>query len=360
VNRATDVNNHTAETRRSSDNDIHVVDDFLPATTYHVLAELISNSPLTYGARSNLRTDPHGHWSHSFVEAHRMNLADVSGDLRREEWLSPIEKAWEFMRATRFADDVLVRCYVNGYTYGTDGYFHVDSERPDEYTTLLYLNDYWEPDWAGETVFLGANGDILKAVLPKSNRAVIFPADLQHAARGVSRKCAALRKALIFKTRRRRSGNFERLSAFLRRAGAAKYPHRSGTLHDHLMRTFALLEKKGFDESVCFAGGLHAVYGTNAYERAVLSRRDGANVAAEFGAPAEELASLFARLARPKTLEAPKHLTEEAAVVETRDGKTLTLPRTTFDALRSIEGANLADQNQLAKQPTLSEIWTAT
>ena len=63
-------------------------------------------------------------------------------------------------------DSALVRCHLNGYTYGTDGYFHTDSQRSDEHTTILYMVDHWQPDWAGETGFLGENGEMIKAVLP--------------------------------------------------------------------------------------------------------------------------------------------------------------------------------------------------
>jgi hypothetical protein len=79
----------------------------------------------------------------------------------------------------------------------------------------------------------------------------------------------------------------------------------------------------------------------------------------EFGRRAEELASLFAKLERPRTLETPKQLTEEAAVVELRGGQTVQLQRTIFDDLRKIECANLADQNELSKHRMLQRIWQA-
>lgn len=347
----------TPEVFESPDREIQVLDDFLPAAGYYELADLMSKEPLVYGSRSNSRTDPHGHWSRGFVDGGLMNLADLSSDLGREDRLAPLARAWEFLRDTHFANDVLIRCYLNGYTYGTDSYFHFDSQRPDEHTTVVYMNDYWEPDWAGETVFLDGHGEIVKSVLPKTNRAVIFPSNVKHAGRGVSRKCPVLRKTLIFKTRKRRSGNFERLSAFLRGAGAVKYGHKSGSLHDHLVRTFSLLEEKGFDESVCFGGGLHSIYGTNAYPLAVLLPAERATVVGEFGSRAEELASLFAILERPNTLESPRELTEQAAVVEVRGGQTMTLQRDMFDDLRRIECANLADQNELSKLRMLSGVW---
>jgi hypothetical protein len=246
---------------------------------------------------------------------------------------------------------------MNAYTYGTEGYFHADSQRRDERTVVVFMNDYWEPDWAGETVFLDAGAEISKSVLPKRNRAVVFPSEVQHAGRGVSRKCTVLRRTLIFKARRRRSGDFERLSAFLRDAGATRLAHKSGTLHDHLARTFSLLEGRGFDRTLCLGGGLHSIYGTNAYRRALLSAEDRDRVAAAFGGRASALAELFCRLERPKTLESPLRLTDEAALVELRTQDSMTIDRATFDDLRLIECANLTDQNELNKFKTLRSFW---
>lgn len=337
--------------------DIRVVDDFLPI--YDELAEMIKRECLVYGWRSSSTSDPHGHWNRNFAKGAPANLADVSGDLSGDPRLAPVKRAWEFLRDRELPDGILIRCYLNGYTYGTDGYFHADSGRPDEHTTVIFMNDHWEPDWAGETVFLDERGELRKSVLPKRNRAVIFASGIQHAGRGVSRKCTELRKTLIFKARRRRSANFEKLSSFLREAGAAELGHRSGALHDHLVRVFSLLEARGFADSVCFAGGLHSIYGTNAYRAALLSSEDRGRVADEFGARAEELAALFANLEGPKTLESPLKLTEQAAWVELRTKETMMVDRATFDALRLMACADLADQNELNEHKTLSAIWQA-
>ena len=339
--------------------DIIVLDDFLPRHMYDTLAQLMSTVPLAYGSRSNFKTDPHGHWSRDFVAAGPHNLADVADLLEADEAVAPVNAAWRFLRDTRLPDSVLVRCYLNGYTYGTDGYFHTDSQRPDEHTAILYINDYWHPDWAGETVFLGADSDIIKAVLPRHNRAVLFPSGTQHAGRSVSRKCMVLRKTLIFKARKRRGNDFEKLSAFLQKAGAVGRGHETGTLHDHLVRTFSMLEAKGLDRSVCFGGGLHAIYGTSTFERGVLPRDAKADVVSEFGERAEELAYLFSVLKRPSTLESPLALNAETAVVELLSGQTLELSRSTFDDLRQIECANLADQGTLARHRILTGLWKA-
>jgi SM-20-related protein len=339
--------------------DILVLDDALAPEAFADLARFIAAEPMEYGSRSNARTDPHGHWTRKFSPAGRHNLADVAFQLADNPAFAPLDAAWRALKGACGAADALIRCYLNGYTYGTDGYFHTDSERADERTAILYMNDKWDPDWGGETVFLDGRGEILRAVLPRKNRAVVFPAPMRHAARGVSRKCVALRETLIFKARARRSAAFERLSAFLVARGALNLGHQTGTLHDHLARTFAALEARGLDEAVCLGGGLHAVYGTSIFTHSLLSAEERPAVAAAFGERAEALAHLFSILNRPATLETPQRLDPGEAVVMTRESQELALPRATFDDLRLIEAANLLDQNALAKFPALAAAWRA-
>lgn len=338
--------------------EILVLDEFLPPDVYENLAGLVANESMAYGSRSNSQTDPHGHWSRKFVAAGRHNLADVAPVLDANEALEAVNVAWKFLNLTRLKNGVLIRCYLNGYTYGTDGYFHTDSNRADEHTAILFMNESWDPDWAGETVFLDERGDIARAVLPRRNRAIIFPARMRHAGRGVSRKCMALRQTLIFKVRKRRSGNFEKLSGFLSNRGAARIAHQEGSLHDHLVRTFSILESRGFEEQVCFGGGLHAIYGTNAFAHALMTPADRATIASRFGAEAERLAYLFSVLDRPGTLESPQELKHDMVVLEQRDKRKVELPLKTYEDLRAIECANLLDQKALAKHRNLGRIWT--
>jgi SM-20-related protein len=337
--------------------DILVIDDCLPPKTYDELAQFIAQEPMEYGARSNSRTDPHGHWSRKFAPGGPFNLADISNALDADPRLAPINATWKHIRDTQLEDRILIRCYLNGYTYGVDGYFHRDSRRADEHTAIVYMNDQWEPDWAGETVFLADDGDIARSVLPHRNRAVIFPASMQHAGRSVSRKCTALRRTLIYKTRKQRSEDFERLSVFLREAGGLQIGHRRGSLHDHLVRTFSILESRGCRPGVCFGGGLHSVYGTNAFRRTLLSPDDKQSIVGAFGAEAEHFAYLFSILDRPTTLAIPLSEQGDFVLVQRNDRQTLSLPRTIFDDLRKIECANLQDQNSLESYPALSGLW---
>lgn len=337
---------------------ILVLDDFLPTGAYENLKRLVSREPMAKWSRYNTGADPVGHWTRNFTPTGRHNLADVSYVLEETTGLYALHLVWKILRDAYLSDNVLIRCWLNGYTCGSHGYFSADSRGGDGYTALLYLHDIWEPDWGGETALLDERNETVKAVFPKGNRVVIFPAKLRHADRSVSRECPVLRQALIFNTRKRRSDSFEKLSVFLRKNGALNHKHRTGTLHDHLVRTFSILDMRGFRQDVCFGGGLHAIYGTSGFRHTIMTETDRSTVIAEFGEYAEHLAYLFSTLDRPTTLESPLELDLDAAIVERRNKQILKLPRETFDDLRKIECANLIDQNFLEKHCLLSETWS--
>lgn len=334
---------------------IRTVENFLPDEMYDKLARRFWNPAMYYGWKAHNENDPHGHWNHQIgISTNHTNLADVSSKFDDQ-----IKEIWEYVSSTyeELKNNKVIRCYVNGHTYGVDGYFHEDSKRDDEITIVLYLNDNWKLDWAGETVF-EKDGDIIYSSIPKKNRAVMFNSKIQHAARGVSRQCHDLRKTFMFKTRKTRSDDFEKLSSFIFQNGGTNHRHENGTLHDHLVRVYQLLENKGLDKSICFGGGLHSAFGTNAFKNNILTLNDEEKVVAEFGQQAYDLAALFSIIDRPKTLITPESEEGENIYLKMRDGRTVFVEKETFDALRYIECANLLDQRSL-KDKGLLAFWNA-
>lgn len=91
----------------------------------------------------------------------------------------------------------LLRTYANGQTYGQDGYWHLDSENPNEFTFLYYANPDWKVTWNGETVF-NTNNNIISFV-PKPNAALFFPGNIFHYAKSPSRDFYDLRTTIAFK-----------------------------------------------------------------------------------------------------------------------------------------------------------------
>lgn len=145
--------------------------------------------------------DPYSHWNIDFLGAGLDNQDDLEDRLRAREDAQPIVHVWERLRAGPLHGHRLVRCYANAHTFGVEGYVHTDSKRPDNYTSVVYLNPVWKREWAGELVFFDNAGDVFHAVSPKSGRVVVFPGSVPHAARAVSRICPAVRINLAFKTR---------------------------------------------------------------------------------------------------------------------------------------------------------------
>jgi hypothetical protein len=337
----------------------HVIENFLDEDIYQDILDHSEKASYTSGWKSSKKTDPHGHWNINFAKGGgSANLADISYTLPDK-----MQKMWKSIQEKYSLEDMkLLRCYINAHTYGVEGYTHRDSSRDDEWTIVIYLIDDWKLDWAGETIVIEDN-DIVKSVIPKRNRALIFPGNHFHAARAVSRICYGLRRTLMFKFRARRCDDFEKLSEFLVYKHANRHKHSRGSLHDHLMRNFTLLRDRGYDIDLCNAAGLHSIFGTNAFSKSILREDDFAELAEKFGEKAASLAKLFGSIQRPKTLENPESLNDTEAIVLLRDDAgTLTIPRYAFDELRIMEAANLYDQKSLKNEkfPTLCKLWGAS
>lgn len=340
---------------------LQVIDNALPADLYARLLAESAALPWSYGSKSNSRTDEHGHWSHKPLHDKRENLADLFSMLKPGNLADAWHQVYQHLKPSAPPFGMrLVRCYYNGYTYGTDGYFHVDSKRGGELTAILYLVPEWQQDWAGETVW--RSNDIceggIKAVLPAPNRLLILPSNIAHCARAVSRKCPALRAVLVFKARPGRPHGFENLSAWLARAGALTLPHQEGSLHDHLMRCYQLCADKNLPDHVRIAAGLHSIYGTRAYPHRLFdtSHKVRADLARLWGEAVENLAYLFSILDRPRCLAEPISLVPSARLKTSHTGY-IDISERELEALRWIECANLADQGQLQKWPLLRGLW---
>lgn len=337
--------------------EITVIDDFFPLDLAERFVAQYKHAPMIYGWKATEKTDPHGHWNYSFNKVTSgNNLADITKNLS-----GITAEMWKHVKK-HVGDNnlVLLRCYINGHTYGTDGYVHVDSRRDDETTTVFYMNEEWFANWAGETIFMDKDRSIItKSVLPKFNRMVIFPSNIPHCARGVSRKCDDLRMTFMFKFRKRRSDTFEKLSAFLSENGATNLKHQKGTLHDHLVRVYQRLENNKFPEHVCLGGGLHSVFGTNAFKNFIFKDSDAQKIVETFGQKPYELAKLFSVIKRPFSLENPEAISDEEVVVKLNNDQLLRLSRETYNELCAMECANLLDQDSFKdnKYPRLIDFW---
>jgi SM-20-related protein len=177
---------------------IRCFDDAIPEDLLAEAIAEVERRGWQYGWRSNKMLG-FGHW----------NIVLSDSKIEREEVYHEVPQCirdlWDYIQP-RFmpTTPVLVRAYANAHTYGVEGYIHRDSKFETDETCVIYYEKDWKPEYAGETIFLNEDEDnILKAVLPKYGRMTIFPGNIKHAGRGVSRICPVARRVLVMKGRPR-------------------------------------------------------------------------------------------------------------------------------------------------------------
>ena len=225
---------------------------------------------MTYGYKANINNkDDQGHWSNYILVNSKYFPYDhaLMPYIQRHKELNSI---WEVIQGV-IGHRALLRAYINGYTYGTDGYSHTDdswinkihgNDKLSE-TVIVYLNDNWNIDWAGETVIFDDSKEIEASVLPKYGRVLVFDSNKLHAARPLSRTCKSLRTVLVFKTIDPSICSNE-VEFCLNTT--SNLQHNGKTFFEHLFNTLILLEKNNSDKDLLLAGLFHSIYGTEYYK----------------------------------------------------------------------------------------------
>jgi len=326
-------------------NSINQIAQVFPEDLLRSVSEHIDSVPWRYGWASN-RSFEFTHWNHSFAKGSAENGLDISANLPE-----PILRAWNHLKVNYLGDQTLLRCYTNSHTYGVEGYPHTDSKRDSDYTIVIYMNPEWRREWGGETTVY-EDDTIVHAELPKYNRGLIFPGTKVHQARSVTRVCPAQRITLMFKFAPRNCDvQRDNIQRALTAVNADKIKHSGRNLMTHLLNVYDILKAAGYDSETCGAGGLHSIFGTNAFKTATLGSEHRDIVVRIIGEPATKLVELFRDIRRPSALETA--LKTNTTSVATNDGKSLTLTQNELNSLCAIEAANLSDQKCLKKYPLL-------
>ena len=94
------------------------------------------------------------------------------------------------------------RAYTNFAAYGDTLLTHVDA-LPDarELTALWFVCESWDPDWGGETLLYGDDGDAQIAVSPRPGRLLLFDGAIRHAGKPPNRNCTVARFTFAIKLR---------------------------------------------------------------------------------------------------------------------------------------------------------------
>ena len=83
----------------------------------------------------------------------------------------------------------VTRRFINAFKFGDASKAHTDvffKGSDENKTALIYCNKEWDVNWGAETVFLdkvSADAEIVKSVIPRPGRLLLYQANLPHCAR---------------------------------------------------------------------------------------------------------------------------------------------------------------------------------
>jgi hypothetical protein len=163
---------------------IHTLDNIISETAHAQICQRLENSGWHFGHQSNLG------------QGRPFWKLILDGDAATDQiW----REAKPHCEAIAGGELVMLRQYANGHTVGQGGEAHHDDHREGSYTLLYYPMREWQPEWAGETVFYNAEGEIAHRTTPLPRRAVMFDARLLHAGLAPSEAFMGLRQSIAFK-----------------------------------------------------------------------------------------------------------------------------------------------------------------
>jgi len=158
---------------------IALYDNFLSLEQIDILHNICSNQEFTITGKS--RGVPNNEYQNRDV-----NLIKIINKNDKEFiFFKKIEDEISKIMGTEYSSS---RSYINAFKFSDASLSHIDYSplNVKSKTALLYCNREWNIDWGGETVFLNElskNSEIIKSIIPKPGRLVIFDSEIPHAAR---------------------------------------------------------------------------------------------------------------------------------------------------------------------------------
>ena len=179
---------------------IKVVDNVLDDDLTKRVYELSCSLPFKFGW-----SDGHydSYWNHNIFGSHK-------GYPSINEIENPIYQEVNEVIKQKFGIDTNAdRIYINCINYGSESHPHIDCVSGT--TFIFYLCPMWNVHWGGETAFFTGEfnedfmhpvfyeTEIIKSVLPKRNRVVIFDGNIMHSVRPLSKTFKGNRLTLMYK-----------------------------------------------------------------------------------------------------------------------------------------------------------------
>lgn len=92
----------------------------------------------------------------------------------------------------------LIRCHINGQTFGQSGKFHIDYSTNNTWTFILFCCKYWDTNWGGEFVCYNPLEKKYMYVPYIPNTGCLIPSNWQHYGSSPNDQTDALRVSVGF------------------------------------------------------------------------------------------------------------------------------------------------------------------
>lgn len=185
-----------------TETDICVIDEAVTTEEQRQVCEQLNTASWRYGWPVNDAPFARPCW-HAFIAgSRRLERASSEAELGEHPQWGFLSTFWHRVKSAHMPRATLLGVYANGQTFGQDSPIHRDNKASEQgLTVVMFCNDHWVSAWGGELVFYDHRKEnIIKAVLPRPGRIVIFNGQVPHNARSPSAGCDRLRMTLAFKT----------------------------------------------------------------------------------------------------------------------------------------------------------------
>jgi hypothetical protein len=134
--------------------------------------EILSTAQFTQEGWSGAPKEPFRHWcSYQAVSGLYLNIFNCLNESFKEEGLNLKPE----------------RAIINIYNHGDSSWLHTDTLSGDNWTAILFMNEYWDINWHGHFVMVKDN-EIYKAVAPTPGKFILFKNSILHGPSPVSRE----------------------------------------------------------------------------------------------------------------------------------------------------------------------------
>ncbi|MFF7709378.1 2OG-Fe(II) oxygenase [Pseudomonas sp. NPDC007930] len=185
-----------------SEHDIQVIDNAIAVGEQTQILKNLKSSLWRYGWPRDTSFFTKPCW-HSFIAGSgRASRACCELELSNDPAWGFLAPWWRHIKHAHIPRATLLGVYANGQTFGQDSPIHRDNWPGEQGSTvLIFCNEHWASAWGGELVFYDqARQHIIRSILPKPGRAVIFNGHIPHSARSPASVCDELRMTIAFKT----------------------------------------------------------------------------------------------------------------------------------------------------------------